>query len=172
MFKQRLFFFHATFHKADWIFTTLVCFVLPFYIRIYSVVWKFLKWKVRGFAFSRILMRLHCWWCIVYTMLVAVAYIMLSCLLLVYFEQVRIFVSVYLLSCIKLFIFLRNNYFWKRFYKFEMNCICNCYTSINRLNMITLKIFRWVVIKIEDGKLNTILWNKQHLLLSEIHVDF
>ena len=46
---------HATSHKADWILTTLASFVLPFYMHTSSIWWRFLKWNIRDFAFSRVL---------------------------------------------------------------------------------------------------------------------
>ena len=45
----------------------------------WSVLWRFLKCNVQGFTFSRILLRLHCCLCIVYTTLVvALAYLSIS----------------------------------------------------------------------------------------------
>ena len=64
-------------------------FVLPFYISKKIAWWKFLKWNVRGFAFSRILFRIHCCLYIVYRMSLACIFFFLSCLLLsVNFERV------------------------------------------------------------------------------------
>ena len=48
----------------------LVFLVLPFYIRKLTVCWWFLKWNVRNFAISRILLGLNRCLCTVYTVLV------------------------------------------------------------------------------------------------------
>ena len=50
----------------------VACFILLFYVCKYSVWWRLLKWNVRCFSFSRILMCLYCCLCIVYTVLVVI----------------------------------------------------------------------------------------------------
>ena len=52
--------------NSYWLLLALPC----LFMRERSVWWRFLKWNVRGFAFSRILSRLHCCLCIVYTLLI------------------------------------------------------------------------------------------------------
>ena len=58
IFKPQLFCSHATSRKADWILTTVVHFIMLFYIPMSSVWCRFWKWKVHCFLFTKILLRL------------------------------------------------------------------------------------------------------------------
>ena len=66
--------FHTQLHTrlTELLLPLIACFVVPFDMRKWSVLWRFLKCNVQGFTFSRILLRLHCCLFIVYTMLVIV----------------------------------------------------------------------------------------------------
>ena len=100
---------NASSHKTDWITTGCLHFLALLYLHKWSICWSFLKWKFRGFAFSRILLRLHFCLRIVYTLLVfAFAYLAIPFSLMLVVVGLLGTSSIYLLVY-HLFIYFRSN---------------------------------------------------------------
>ena len=81
-----------------------------FYMRTSSLWWRFLKWNVRGFVFSRILLRSHC--------------------LVVYF--------VHVVCCVFAYVYLRFSCWcccWFSYNKFDV-CICVAFGLLFSCEMI------------------------------------
>ena len=85
----------------------VACFVLPFYMRKWSVWWRFLKWNVRGFAFSTILLVLcfcfcvFCTHCCLCVRTLVYPFFSHACCYWFTWNKFDVFVSVYLLLCVK-----------------------------------------------------------------------